>query len=89
MAISTYDITLKYGVKDDTLTSEIAIKSFPDLGGATELIDVTNLTDDSQIFIEGIENLDALDIPFPDSFRKYFNRMQTENKNERIGEDDV
>lgn len=36
-----------------------------------------------------LENLDSLGIPFPDSFKKYFNRMRTENENERIGKDDV
>ena len=36
-----------------------------------------------------MENLDALDIPLPDNFRKYFNRMKIENENERIGDDDV
>lgn len=36
-----------------------------------------------------LENLDSLGIPFPDSFKKYFKRMRTENEQERIDDYDV
>ena len=35
-----------------------------------------------------LENLEALGIPFPDSFRKYFNRMRTKNEKRKLGDDD-
>ena len=62
MAISTYGITLMHkSGTGSTYTKLIDIKDFPDLGGAPELIEVTSLSDSMQVYIPGIQSLDALE----------------------------
>ncbi len=61
MAISTYGVTLKWGVSSASLDKVIDIKNFPDLGGAPELIETTTLSDPAQTYILGIQSLDALE----------------------------
>ena len=61
MAISTYKIFLMVsedGTKYDKL---IDIKSFPDLGGAPEMLETTTLSDAAQTYIPGIQASDALE----------------------------
>ena len=60
MAISTYKVFL---MKKTTNSYEklIDIKSFPDLGGAPEMLETTTLTDRMQTYIPGIQSLDALE----------------------------
>lgn len=62
MAISTYCSFLMY--KDSTaseFSKLIDIKSFPDLGGAPEMLETTTLSDKMQTYIAGIQSLDALE----------------------------
>lgn len=54
-AISSYKSFLMQG--SDKL---IDIKSFPDLGGDPNTIEVTTLSDNMQVFIEGLKSSDAL-----------------------------
>ena len=62
MAISTYGISLMYkNGTGSTYTKLIDIKDFPDLGGAPEMIEVTSLSDSMQVYIPGIQSLDALE----------------------------
>jgi hypothetical protein len=61
MAISTYGVTLKWGLTMATATKEIDIKDFPDLGGAPEMLETTTFNDDSQTYIKGIQSLGALE----------------------------
>ena len=62
MAISTYGISLMYKATDgDTYTQLIPIKDFPDMGGTPELLEVTSLSDPMQVYIPGIQSLDALE----------------------------
>ena len=62
MAISTYKIFLmKKGASGDTYTKFLDIKSFPDLGGAPEMLETTTLSDPMQTYIAGIQSLDALE----------------------------
>ena len=62
MAISTYGISLMYKATDgDTYTQLIPIKDFPDMGGTPELLEVTSLSDSMQVYIPGIQSLDALE----------------------------
>lgn len=62
MAISTYKIFLmKKGSTGDTYEKFLDIKSFPDLGGAPEMLETTTLSDPMQTYIEGIQSLDALE----------------------------
>lgn len=50
--ISTYGVSLKYG--STTPTTAIKIKSFPAILGKRSSIEVTDLSDDAQRFIQGI-----------------------------------
>ena len=60
MAISTYKSFLM--VKStSTWEKLIDIKSFPDLGGAPELLETTTLSDSMSTNIMGIQGLDALE----------------------------
>ena len=62
MAISTYKIFLmKKGSSGSTYEKFLDIKSFPDLGGAPEMLETTTLSDAMQTYIAGIQSLDALE----------------------------
>ena len=60
MARSTYGICLMYKVSS-TYEKLIDIKSFPDLGGAPEMLETTTLSDSMQTYIPGIQSLDGLE----------------------------
>lgn len=62
MAISTYRIFLmmKSGT-GSTYEKLVDIKSFPDLGGAPEMLETTTLSDKMQTYIPGVQSLDALE----------------------------
>lgn len=47
--------------KTSTYTKLVDIKSFPDLGGAPEMLETTTLSDNMQTYIAGIQSLDALE----------------------------
>ena len=63
MAISTYKIFLmqKASGTGTNYTKLIDITSFPDLGGAPELLETTTLSDGAQTYIAGIESRDAME----------------------------
>lgn len=61
MAISTYKIFLMTSTDGSAYTKLIDIKSFPDLGGAPEMLETTTLSDAMQTYIPGIQSLDALE----------------------------
>lgn len=63
MAISTYKIFLmqKASGSGTTYTKLIDITSFPDLGGAPEMLETTTLSDGAQTYIAGIESRDAME----------------------------
>lgn len=61
MAISTYKIFLMVSEDGSAYTKLIDIKSFPDLGGAPEMLETTTLSDAMQTYIPGIQSLDALE----------------------------
>ena len=60
MAISTYKSFLMHKTSS-TWEKLIDIKSFPDLGGAPELLETTTLSDGMTTNIMGIQSLDALE----------------------------
>ena len=60
MAISTYKSFLMHK-KSSTWEKLVDIKSFPDLGGAPELLETTTLSDSMTTNIMGIQSLDALE----------------------------
>lgn len=55
MAISSYNVILKQGN-----SKLVDIKSFPDLFGDPNTIEVTTLSDDMQKFIKGIKQMSTL-----------------------------
>lgn len=61
MAISTYKIFLMVSEDGSDYEKLIDIKSFPDLGGAPEMLETTTLSDSMQTYIPGIQSLDALE----------------------------
>ena len=62
MAISTMGCTLlKENDGGTSYTQLVAIKSFPDLGGAPEMLETTTLSDTMQTYINGIQSADALE----------------------------
>lgn len=61
MAINTCNIVLKAGSSEETLSKLVDIKSFPDLGGAPELLETTTLSDCAQTFINGVQSVEALE----------------------------
>ena len=60
MAISTYKSFLMHKASA-TWEKLVDIKSFPDLGGAPELLETTSLSDSMSTHILGIQQLDALE----------------------------
>jgi hypothetical protein len=60
MAISTYKSFLMHKVSEKW-EKLVDIKSFPDLGGAPELLETTTLSDGMTTNIMGIQGLDALE----------------------------
>lgn len=60
-AVSTIGTVLKYGTSADSLTKLCKIKSYPDLGGAPDQIESTDLEDTSQTFVPGVQSQDAME----------------------------
>lgn len=60
MAISSYKTFLMHK-NSDAWEKLIDIKSFPDMGGAPEMLETTTLSDKMQTYINGVQSLDALE----------------------------
>jgi hypothetical protein len=60
MAITTQGATLKYN-NGASFVKLADIKSFPDMGAAPNLIEVTTLSDTAQQFIEGVKPMAAIE----------------------------
>lgn len=62
-AYSTINTVLKYGAgtAKPTLTKLCKIKSYPDLGAAPDTIETTDLEDDSQTFVKGVQSQDNME----------------------------
>lgn len=58
---STIGSTLEFS-EDGTVWSKLCpIKSFPALGGSPEQIEITDMEDESQSFIPGVQSVDAME----------------------------
>ena len=80
MAISTYKSFLM--VKNSSTWEKlIDIKSFPDLGGAPELLETTTLSDSMTTNIMGIQSLDALEFECNYSLADYTKLKEMEGDN--------
>jgi hypothetical protein len=64
MALSSYNVQLKWGNAEGSLTKKIDIKDFPDLIGDPNLLETTTLSDASQTYIPGIRSVDLLTFTF-------------------------
>lgn len=60
MAITTQGVQLLYGASASALTQLCRIKDYPDLIGAPNLVDVTDLTDTQQTNIPGVLTSDVM-----------------------------
>lgn len=60
MAISSYKTYLMSSTDGTAYTKLIDIKSFPDLGGAPEMLETTTLSDGAKTYIPGIQSMDAM-----------------------------
>ena len=59
-AISTIGTVLKFGTSASSLTELCKIKSFPQLGGEREQIEVTDLCDTAQTFVPGVQSVESM-----------------------------
>lgn len=59
-AISTIGTVLKFGTAASSLSELCKIKTFPQLGGEREQIEITDLTDDVQCFIPGVMSVESM-----------------------------
>lgn len=59
-AISTIGTILKFGTTSSNLTELCKIKTFPQLGGEREQIETTDLCDDFQTFIPGVQSVESM-----------------------------
>ena len=64
MAISSYNVQLKWGESESAVAKVIDIKDFPDLIGEPNLLETTTLSDSQQTFINGIRTADLMSFTF-------------------------
>ena len=60
MAISSYQVTLKWGDAAETLTKLCPIKDYPEVFGDPNTLETTTLDDKQQTFIPGIKTSDTM-----------------------------
>lgn len=82
MAISTYKIFLMKKSAGGQYEKFLDIKSFPDLGGAPEMLETTTLSDATQTYIAGIQGLDALEFEANYTKEDYAKCKEVEGKTE-------
>ena len=68
MAISSYQVTLKWGDAAASVEKLCPIKDYPDLFGDPNTLETTTLDDNMQTFIMGIKTSDAM--PFTANYDK-------------------
>lgn len=80
MASSTYKSFLMVK-KTSTYEKLVDIVSYPDLGGAPEMLDATSLSDPMTVNILGLQSLDALEFECNYDLEKYTELKAMEGKN--------
>lgn len=60
-AYSTIDTVLKAGSAANNVTKLCKIKSYPDLGGAPDTLETTDLEDTQQTFVPGVKTVDQME----------------------------
>ena len=64
MAISSYNVQLKWGATADAVAKVVDIKDFPDLIGEPNMLETTTLSDGMQTYIPGIRTADMMTFTF-------------------------
>lgn len=82
MAISTYRVFLMHKATGGNYEKLIDIKSFPDLGGAPEMLETTSLSDNMQTYISGIQSMDAMEFEANYTLADFKKLKALEGKNE-------
>ena len=59
-AHNTIGTTLKFGTEKTALTEMCKIKTYPQLGGEREQIESTDLTDEAQTFVPGVQSVESM-----------------------------
>lgn len=60
-AYSTINTVLKAGASAQALAKLCKIKSYPDLGGAPDTLETTDLEDSQQTFVPGVQSIDQME----------------------------
>lgn len=60
MAISSYNVVLKWGASATDVEKVVDIKDFPDMIGDPNMLETTTLSDSQQTYIPGIKSADML-----------------------------
>ena len=60
-AVSTIGTILEVSSDGTTWEKLVKIKSYPQLGGAPDQLETTDLEDESQTFIPGVQSVDSMD----------------------------
>ena len=83
MPISTYK-TFFMQKETSTWSKVIDIKEFPDLGGAPEMLETTNLSNKMQTYIPGIQSLDSLEFTANYTLEDYKKLKQMEGSDKEF-----
>ena len=59
-AHNTIGTVLKFGTQANSLTELCKIKTFPQLNGEREQIETTDLTDEAQTFVPGVQSVESM-----------------------------
>jgi hypothetical protein len=79
-AYSTIGTILETSEDGSAWTKLVTIKSFPALGGAPEQIEVTDMEDETQTFIPGVQSMDAMEFGANYTLESYTAVKAKENK---------
>lgn len=82
-AVSTINTVLKAGAAKASLAQLCKIKSYPDLGGAPEQLETTDLEDPMQTFVDGVQSIDTMEFTAnytKEAYEKVLESAGTEQK---------
>lgn len=80
-AYSTIGTVLEVSEDGTAWEKMCPIQSFPALGGAPEQIEVTDMEDEAQTFIPGVQSMEAMEFTANYTFEAYTAVKAKENKN--------
>lgn len=71
---------LKFGTAAGSLTELCKIKSFPDLGGAPDTLETTDLTDEMTTSVLGVQSIDSMEFTCNYTYETYTSVLANANK---------